>query len=211
MISPPNGYINTSYVRVKEEKIESMSSMKLLGYVFGTEPNAAAHISEIKKKFRARFWSLVHLRKSGFSGRELMGLFNVFIRPIIEYCCVIYHPLLTVSQSNDIERMQKKAVKLAFGWDLNYEEVCAAQDIKSLKTRREEYIDRFVVKTLMNERFATNWFPQRPTNDYNIRNVKPYKETNSRTKRFFNSPLSYMRRRANILYQESRQNVLDGI
>ena len=47
---------------------------------------------------------MVHLRRAGFVGNELISLFNVFIRPVIEYCCVVYHPLLTVTQSNAEEK-----------------------------------------------------------------------------------------------------------
>ena len=130
---------------------------------------------------------------------ELMKLFNVFIRPIIEYCCVIYHPLLTQAQSNEIERMQRQAVKLAYGWDKSYSQLCEEKGILSLKKRRENFIDRFIMKTSISDRFGSVWFPLRDTDVHNIRDRRPYKETKAKTSRYYNSPLSFMRRRANDL------------
>ena len=112
--------------------------------------------------------------------------------------------MLTGAQSEEIEKMQKKVVKLAFGWDRNYEVVCAEQNIESLKVRREQYIDNFVTKTLCNERFSEAWFPLRSPDVHNLRDRRPYKETKSKTNRFYNSPLSFMRRRANDLFSASQ-------
>ena len=126
-----------------------------------------------------------------------MSMFNVFIRPAIEFCSLVYHPLLTVAQSNNIEHMQKQVVKLAYGWDADYETVCAAKGIDTLKKRREDYIDRFIAKTMENTRFADPWFPLRDPDVRGIRGRRSFVESRARTTRYYNSPLSYMRRRAN--------------
>ena len=73
--------------------------------MFGSQPNATAHVNEIKKKFRSRFWSLIHLRRAGFVGNYLIKMFNIFLRPIIEYCSAIYHPILTKEQAADIVKV----------------------------------------------------------------------------------------------------------
>ena len=98
MISPPNGYVNKATITLGNELVESSTELKLLGFVFGSDPNANKHIDYIKKKFRQRFWALIHLKNNGFSGNDIMSLFNVYIRPIIEYCSVIYRQLITIAQ-----------------------------------------------------------------------------------------------------------------
>ena len=129
----------------------------------------------------------------------MLNYFFVFIRPVIEYCCVVYHPLLTVCQSNELERMQKQAVKLAFGWEKDYKTICAEKGIQTMKARREAYIDKFVQKTVNSPRFGEEWYPLRDPTGYNIRDRRPFRETNARTQRYYNSPLSFLRRRANDL------------
>ena len=116
--------------------------------MFGNEPNVKAHVEELKRKFRARFWTMIHLRRSGFKGQELVSLFNVFIRPAIEFCRVIYHSLLTRAQSGEIECMQRQVVKLAYGYDLSYAAACELHGITTLEERREKQVDKFAQKTL---------------------------------------------------------------
>ena len=197
VISPPDGYVFSSHTTILGETVNSENSLKLLGFVFGNEPNVAAHVGEIKRKFRSRFWSLMHLRKSGFGGAELFKFFNIFIRPVIEYCSVIYHPMLTKKQSSDIERMQKQAAKLCFGWNKSYAVICAEQSIDTLETRRLKYIDSFITKTIDSDRFKDTWYPLREEDEYGIRNRRPFVETRTRTSRYYKSPLSFLRRRAN--------------
>ena len=199
LIAPQNGYNDKAVIRLGNEAVESASELKLLGFMFGSQPNVNRHIDYIKKKYRQRFWAIIHLKNNGFVGAELMSLFNIFVRPVIEYCSLIYHPLLTLAQSETLERMQKQAVKLAYGWDQSYETICDNKGIETLKKRREKYIDRFVSKTLLNSRFSNTWFPVRDPAAMNIRGRRNYIETRARTSRYYNSPLSYMRRRANDL------------
>ena len=66
MISPPNGFNNKSYISIRNQKINSTEEMKLLGFTFGSQPNVTAHIASIKKKFKSRYWSLIHLRDRVF-------------------------------------------------------------------------------------------------------------------------------------------------
>ena len=156
--SPPNGFENDAFISIRGEKIISSDKLKLLGFMFGKDPNVGSHVAEIKRKFRSRYWALIHLRKSGFLGKELFKLYNVFVRPVIEYCCVVYHPLLTRSQTQEIERLQKQVAKLAYGWDRSYQVICEEENIQTPQERREQYIDKFVAKTLKNPRFNARWF-----------------------------------------------------
>ena len=84
-MSPPNGYKNEAFISLDGQKICSTEKLKLLGFTFGCEPTVTEHVKQIKEKFRKRFWSLIFLRRAGFEGSELMNLFNVFVRPVIEF------------------------------------------------------------------------------------------------------------------------------
>lgn len=201
MVSPPNGCDNRAYINMNGDRIDSMDNLKLLGFVFGREPNVREHVAEIKRKFRSRFWSMIHLRRAGFKGDQLLKLFNIFLRPVIEFCCVVYHPLLTATQSDEIERMQKQVVKLAYGYEKSYATICTERNISTLKQRREERVDRFAQKSLKNPRFAPTWYPDRAYEGPNIRSLRRIQEARARTTRFFNSPLANLRRRANTLEQ----------
>ena len=199
MVSPPNGYCNNAYVRLGGKEIVSSASLKLLGFVFGADPTVDLHVKEIKRKFRARFWALIYLRKAGFKNKELFDLYCVFVRPIIEFCSVVYHSLLTAQQAEELERLQRQAIKLSYGWDRSYQEICASQNIQTLEERRKLAVDRFVCKAAENPRFAEQWFPLRMEAGHEIRDRRIFHETCARTERYHKSPLANMRRRANDL------------
>ena len=82
---------------------------------------------------------------------------------------------------------------------MEYQDTCDLHNIESLEQRRKKYIDRFVAKATRNERFAEEWFPQREEAGPEVRERRVFHETYARTNRYYNSPLSFMRRRANDL------------
>ena len=69
-------------------------------------------------------------------------------------------------------------------------------------------MDKFIDKAMRNERFSQVWFPFREQlTDRELRHTRIYYETKARTKRYFNSPLATMRRRANdMLVSDIRNN-----
>ena len=95
--------------------------------------------------------------------------------------------------------MQRQVIKLAFGWQVPYSEICKRYGITTLKQRRIDIIDRFVAKAVNNERFRDTWFPLREQGGPEVRDKRIFRETCARTSRYYNSPLAYMRWRANDL------------
>ena len=93
--------------------------------------------------------------------------------------------------------LQKQVLKLAFGWGHSYQTMCQIQDIRTLEERRIECIDRFIAKSVNNDRFKESWFPLRTIEGPDVRGRRVFKETCARTSRYYNSPLAFMRRRAN--------------
>lgn len=55
VISPPNGYVTLATIDLGQgNKIESVGTLKLVGYTFGSQPSSAAHIESIGERFRRR-------------------------------------------------------------------------------------------------------------------------------------------------------------
>ena len=156
-----------------------------------------SQFENIRSKFRKRFWSLIHLKKSGISGCKLFRMYCVFVRSVIESNCVIYHSMLSKLQSNEIEKMQKRVLRLCFGFDTSYTETCAAYNIERLDERRVKATRRFVTKAMNSTRFSSKWFRRRDNIDNNLRSRRPFVENRAATARYQNSPLVYMQRLAN--------------
>ena len=196
-VSLDNGCDTRAEIKVGHETIRSKDSLKLLGFMLGSNASMQAQFEFIRKKFRAKFWSLLHLRKAGIVGRKLYRLYCVFVRSVIETNCVIYDSMLTQYQSNAIERLQKMCVKLCFGLGRHYADICEEQEIDTLLERRGDAKRKFVQKAMNNPRFGPRWFRRREEIDNNLRVRRPFVEDKARTSRFYRSPLLCMQRIAN--------------
>ena len=154
----------------------------------------AAHIDAIRRKFRQRFWVLIHLRAFGFSEQELVKVYKTVVRPIAEYCAVVFHSQMTDEQDEILERQQSHALKLIFGPHISAGRMREMAGVPSLRQRRIDLCDKFAGKALKNPRFQ-HWFPLRTGRS--TRTAPKYEETFARCDRLRNSPVHFFRRRLN--------------
>ena len=178
-------------------------NIKILGFIFENRPSVATHVEETIKKTRRRYWVLRHLRRYGFDEKELVMVYQSLLRPVLEYCSVVYHSLLTGALSANIERVQYQALKCIYGCTgESYRTLLQKAGIENLETRRLKAIDNFTKKCL--EGRFEGWFPLRQTTR-TTRSTRPYEEKYARCDRLKNSPLYFMRRRLNDLAQENER------
>ena len=200
IISPPNGYRTTAVMRQDGgDYIDSVDTLKLVGFTFGSKPGAAAHLEVIRDKIRRRMWMVYNLREAGFKGRVLYRLYCCYLRSIIEYCLVVYHPMLTSEQEGELERLHNLAIKVCFGFGRSSDVIKAEQGIESLAARRKRRFDVFLRRAMSNPRFSERWFPARDGVRTGLRRTRMVREARSLTWRRFHSPLEALRRRANEL------------
>ena len=198
VISPPNGCMTGATAATRSgDTISSVDTMKLVGFTFGSSPGAGAHVAAIGDKYGTKKWMLYHLRDSGFKGEDLYKLYCCFVRSVIEYCSPIYHSLLTQNQEVYLERLQRHALRVCFGYDRPVEEWMQQHNISTLKDRRVRRCDKFIRKASKNPWFGPVWLPPRVGINQGLRARRGIQETQARSLRRFNSPLSYLRRRAN--------------
>ena len=176
-------------------RLTTGDSLKLLGFRFGARPNCQAHVDAMKRSFRGRYWLLIHMRQHHYTTNELVKAYKTLVRPIAEYCSVVFHSMLTDKQDEEIERMQATALRYIYGFGQSYASMREESGLDTLRSRRIAACDKFAEKCLGNERFK-DWFPlNRPGRT--SRHTLTYKEEYARCERLKNSPIFYMRRRLN--------------
>ena len=143
---------------------------------------------------RDRYWVLRHLRRAGFNEGELARVYTTVVRSVLDYCAVVYHPMLTDEQDQELERLQAQALKCIYGYKDSYATMREKAGVTTHRARRIMLCDKFANKALCNPRFES-WFPLR--NARSGRRKEEYQELQARTDRLFNSPLYYYRRRLN--------------
>lgn len=172
----------------------SSDHLKIVGFNFNSAPSVSHHVRTVCKKFRAALWSLRELRDAGMNQEDLIYIYSTVLRPVIEFACVTYGPMLTNDLSLEIERLQLRAAKIAYGPYVSYSTVLRETDLDTLESRRNTRIRRFAEKTLSNPRFASRWFPLSQKHQHDTRHTRKFLEENARTSRLYNSPLFTMRR-----------------
>ena len=132
----------------------------ILGFWFSRKPNVSAQVASLKKKMRRRYWVLIHLKKFGFTEKELAKVYRTIVRPVMDHCCVVYHSMLTDAQDEELDRLQAHALRYIYGKDMSYKKMREKSGVPTLRARRQELCDKFAAKCLKSTCFS-GWFPER--------------------------------------------------
>ena len=105
-MSDANTYSASAYILDGDgERLPSASKIKVFGFHLDRGPTVHAHVEALRLRMRETTWILRHLKTSGFTEIELARVYTTVIRPILDYCCVVYHSLLTDKQDQVIGRL----------------------------------------------------------------------------------------------------------
>ena len=137
-----------------------------------------------------------------------MHLFKSQVRGILEYCSTVWHSSLTETDSNDIERVQKAAMRLIMGNRYQgYNEALKHMSLDSLRERREKMALRFIQKSLKHETFS-RLFPLN-FNDHLMRKRNPekYSVNIAKTERYRKSAVPFLQRLLNDDYAKKKKDL----
>ena len=119
---------------------------------------------------------------------ELCKVYKTIIRPVADYCSVVYHSMLSDEQDELLDRCQAHALRCIFGKDISYEKMRERAGITTLRQRRVELCDKFARKCLKNPRFS-GWFPRKDTRRSGRSGGEEFVENFARCDRLYNSPI----------------------
>ena len=90
---------------------------------------------------------------------DLKKLYLSVVLPVLDFACPTYHSLLTQTQSDKLEALQKWASKIIFGYGESYTDVINSGELQLLEERRRNVCLNFARRAAANKRFAPEWFP----------------------------------------------------
>ena len=129
--------------------LEKVSATKLLGVWVTDDLSWSRNCTEICIKAYARLTMLTKLKYVGTKVEDLIDIYNLFIRSVIEYCSVVFHSSLTVEQEQKLERIQKTCLRVILGdMYISYEAALEMSGLETLKERREKRCLNFSLKCL---------------------------------------------------------------
>ena len=95
-------------------------------------------------------YMLYVMRRFNPPKEQLVKVYTTYIRPLLEYCAPVFHAGLTANQAQQLERCQKRALKIIAGYDYTYRELLDKFDLENLADRREKMCLRLGKQMLKN-------------------------------------------------------------
>ena len=194
----------TTRLKLNNKTIDRLNSIKLLGLWITEDLTWNLNTQIMCKKAYMRMSMLGKLKYVGIPKDDLILIYKLFIRSILEYCSVVFHSSLTEQQTNMIERCQKISLKLILSPNYtDYSSALRTCSLTSLKIRRETRISDFARKALKHPKHRS-MFPLSDdfiANPHNIRHKEKYKVNFARTSAYQKSLIPYAQRRLNEEYR----------
>ena len=144
------------------------------------------HVDNIVSKAGKRLYMLYQLKRSGISQNHLLKVYLSVIRPVMEYACPVWHTCLPKYVSNNLETIQKQALKSIFpGCD--YNECMKLANLTTLLSRRDDICKSYFKNLMNNDHKLHDLLPAERNVPYDLRNSNILPIRQARTNRFKNS------------------------
>ena len=114
VISKNGSNLMQSRITINEKEIEVVSSANLLGVTISDNLKWNAHVEAVCKKVAARLYFLKQLKRAEVPPNYMIFFYLTCIRPVLEYACHVFHAALLQYLSNEMERMQKRALRIVY-------------------------------------------------------------------------------------------------
>ena len=137
---------------------------------------------------------LTKLKYAGVCNEDLINIYILYVRSVLEYCSVLWHSTLTVDQSHRIEKVQKTCLKIILGAQYeSYKQALEHCGLQSVSERRENKCLQFGLKCLVHpvhkRMFPVN--PQLNNKRYFTRNQEHFNVNMARTDSYKMSTIPY--------------------
>ena len=180
--------------------LDRIEEVKLVGVWITTWLDWDKNTREICKKAYARLTMLTKLKYAGVPAQDLITIYILYIRSLLEYCSVVWHSTLTAEMSQNLERVQKVCIKVIMGDD--YEDYTSALDncgLETLSIRREDRCLQYGLKSLLHP-VHSKQFPVNPhikSNLHDTRNSEHFRVNWAKTDSYRMSAIPYIQRKLN--------------
>ena len=188
-----NNYQFTSRLQLKNQNIELLNDTKLLGTIISDDLKWNLNTKRIIKKANARMQLLREMTNFGASPEELKEFYISFVRSQLEQSATVWHSSLTEENSQDLERVQKTALKIILRNRYNgYKKSLRKLDLDSLDKRRENLCLNFAIKCTKNSKMKFMFPQNKKKHRMNTRDTPRYFVQHANKERLKKSAIIYM-------------------
>ena len=138
---------------LSENLLDRVKETKLLGVIISEDLTWHSNTRFIMKKAHQRMNILQSLFQFNVPIKELVTIYILYIRSILEQSCVVWGSAITKDEETDLERVQKCALRLIMREEYtSYERGLQIAQLSTLKNRQILLQTRFATKCTKNEK-----------------------------------------------------------
>ena len=192
----------TTNLKLKGENLEVLREVKLLGTVISSDLKWDKNTDKLVKDANKRMKMLHVAAKFVSNNQDMVYLYKTFVRSALEYSAVVWHSSLSQKNIDDLERIQKSALKVILKEKYkDYKSALSDLNLQSLSDRRENLCLRFAKKSLKLLNFKKLFPHSKKFHVMNQRKRRKFFVNNAKTERYRKSSVPYMQR---LLNKEDR-------
>ena len=166
--------------------VERVDHVKLLGITLSNDLTWKRHVDNIVKKAGKIIHMLYQLKRAGVNQADLVTIYISVVRPVVKYACPVWHTNLPIYLSDNIEMIQKRAVRAIFP-GMSYVDILNHINLSTLKERRDYLCNKYFRNMLAPSHKVNSLLPEKRHVEYDLRRGNMYPLTVTRTNIFSNS------------------------
>ena len=152
-------------LQLEGKNIDIVSETKLLGVIITNDLKWSKNTNFLVKKAFSRMRLMHKISEFKAPISDMVTIYISFIRSLSEQACEVWHSSLTTDDSDDLERIQKVALKIMLAENYNsYEHALQTTNLEKLSVRREKLCLNFAHKCLKNQN-TQDMFPINPVRE----------------------------------------------
>ena len=190
-----NDYQFSSRVQLDNEVVEIVKEARLLGVIINDKLTWDPNTDYIVKRANSRMRLIHKLVEFNVPSEDLLNIYFLYIRSILEQSCQVWHSRLTLENITDLERIQKTACKIILQENYSsYSEALDLLNIESLYDRRSHLCLKFA-RNCLKSNLSKDIFP--PSKNDHHQSKEKFHVNMAFTGRLKKSTIPYMQRLLN--------------
>ena len=183
---------------IEKNNLKQIKETHLLGVVVNDQLNWHSNTEFIVKKAFKRMIILHNLFKFGLPIQEMVNIYVLYIRSILESLAVVWHSSITKYEEIQLERVQKTALKIILASEYDtYSTALFLTGLETLSERRKFLCIKFAKNCIKNKKMAS-MFPLNPS-IVDTRHQEKFLVQPATTERLAKSAIPYMQRLLNAV------------
>ena len=167
-------------LNVDGSKTDQIHQTKLLGLVLRDDLSWKANTEELTRRAYTRMLILKKLYQFNVPISELINIYILYVRSVVEQSAVVWHSSITKGEQRDLERTQKVALRIILKDSYtSYPEALKLSGLDTLSERRSKLCLNFAKKCTTSEK-TSEMFPLNKK-VVNTRHHEQFNVTHTRT------------------------------